>query len=185
MSEDRKTEAWYAARWLGAYFGSVWMGLPHALQTLSVLSGADFIFGVIAAAMEGRLKASIAFKGITKKMVVLAFAMAAHYGSKHLVKDGVDIGFDLGKVVALYYIVWEVISNVENLGLMGIRIPPTILRMVATLRHLQEQDTKETAASELRVLAKDVASELKGTAKKTAEKIVETAAQLEKRNPES
>lgn len=138
MNNSSKLDLLYGVRWLSATFMAVWFGLPHILQALVILSAVDMFFGVCAAIVQDvGFKPKIFFIGITKKLMVMVFAVIASIGTHHLIMEGYDVGFDAGKVVAFYYIVWEITSLIENMGLAGLPIPNQIKSLMSQLRKIQ------------------------------------------------
>jgi len=115
-----------------AFTGAVGAGAAHFLggwsgdiQTLCTFMVIDFISGLIVAAVfkksgkteNGALSSKVSFKGLCKKFMVLLFVVVAHFLDMYLgvtfIRSGIIIGF----------ITNELISIIENAGLMGITAP--------------------------------------------------------------
>lgn len=124
---------------IAAYLG----GWDTALQLLVIMMVVDYVTGFICAAVfhksrktkSGSLKSNIGFKGLCKKGVILCFVLIAHMvgqvvGSEY-VRDAVIIGFCVN----------ELISIIENAGLMGVPIPPPVKRMLDALQ-VEKEETK-------------------------------------------
>jgi toxin secretion/phage lysis holin len=117
---------------IAAIFGR-WDGLLTALICMVV---ADYLTGVIAAAIAGKLDSSIGLKGILKKIsifVAIAIAAIADYVT------GLH-GNPLRTAACLFYIGNEGVSIVENLGRTGLPIPDALKKLFARLK--SENDSK-------------------------------------------
>lgn len=100
-------------------------GWTMDIVTLCVFMAIDFITGIIVAAVfhksgkteNGTLSSKASFKGLCKKFVILLLVGIGHmldiYLGTAFIRSGVIIGF----------MVNELISVVENAGLMGITSP--------------------------------------------------------------
>ena len=109
----------------GAFIAYLFGGFTADLITLMLFMAIDFFMGLAAALIfhkstkteTSALSSAAAFKGIIKKIVVLMFIVIAQrldiYLGTAFIKDAALIGF----------IINELISIVENAGLMGITSP--------------------------------------------------------------
>lgn len=97
----------------------------YDLAALTVFAAIDYIMGIIVAAVfkkspktkSGRLSSEASFKGLLRKAVMFMFVVTAH------MLDGIlGVSFVRGAVIAGFS-VNEIISIVENAGLMGITSP--------------------------------------------------------------
>lgn len=110
-------------------------GFDAALITLCIFMVIDFLTGVIVAGVfkasskteSGALSSKVGFKGLAKKCMILLFVLIGTQLDivlkSHFVRDGVCIAF----------IANELISIVENAGLMGIVIPSPIRKALDML----------------------------------------------------
>ena len=111
-------------------------GLDMLLQTLVVFMVIDFFSGWIAAAVfscsskteTGKLSSSAGFRGIIKKsasllIVIIAVYLDALLGTGSLTRDAAIIGLSLN----------ELLSIIENMGQMGIKIPYPIVNAIDIL----------------------------------------------------
>lgn len=111
-------------------------GWSGAMTTLIIFMALDYITGIIVAAVfkksgkseTGGLESRAGWKGLCKKGVTLAVVLVAYrldllIGTEYI-KDAVVIAFCVN----------ELISIVENAGLMGIPIPDTITRAIDILK---------------------------------------------------
>ena len=113
---------------IGGYISYLLGGFTADLMTLILFMIIDFIMGVLVALIfhksakteTGTLSSSAAFKGIIKKTAELMFVVIAQrldiYLGSAFIKDAVIIGF----------IINELISIIENAGLMGITSPAIV-----------------------------------------------------------
>jgi len=107
------------------------LGEWDALTTvLACMMAADYLSGVIAAALEGRLSSQVGWKGVLRKVAMMLVILAA------ALADGVAgfAGHPLRTVTTLFYIGNEGISLVENLGRARVPIPRKLLSLFAQLK---------------------------------------------------
>jgi len=105
-------------------------GWTVALQALIVFIVFDYIVGVVVAGYKGELNSKRGFRGIAKKVLILAVVSMAH------ILDGVLVGDGnlLRDAVILFYIANEVISILESIGKTGLPIPAKLKNMVAIFK---------------------------------------------------
>ena len=132
---------------LGGAVASLLGGWSAALQYLVIAMITDYISGLVVAGVfhaskksqHGALESRAGWKGLCRKVFTLAFVVVARGVDVYLgidyVKDAVIIGFFTN----------EVISIVENAGLMGIPMPPIITKAIdlLTTRASGSDDKKE------------------------------------------
>ena len=139
-----------AAGALGSIITYLFGGWTEGMQTLMVLMVIDYLTGWIVAAVfkqskktaSGGLSSNIGFKGLCKKfvewMIVAAmFRLDILLGIKYL-RDLCIIGFALN----------EIISITENVGLMGIPLPPAVQKAIAIVNEKAGADKKEDEDNE-------------------------------------
>ena len=110
-------------------------GFDSTLTSLLLFMAADYITGIIVAGVfhksnktdSGSLKSVAGFKGLAKKCTILLFVMLAHRldmeTGENMFRDGVCFAFMAN----------ELISIVENAGLMGIKLPAIVERGIDIL----------------------------------------------------
>jgi toxin secretion/phage lysis holin len=113
----------------GATVGYLFGGWDALLQILLVFVCIDYISGLLASGVEGRLSSKVGFKGIAKKVMIFALVAVAHMidkalGESHIFRDSV-IFFYLGN---------ELISILENAGRTGLPVPDQIKSAVQVLK---------------------------------------------------
>ena len=122
---------------LGAVLSYLYGGWNALLGVLLAFVVADYLTGVAAAAVEGKLNSAIGFKGIAKKVGVFLVVAVAHLadtvlGDQSLIMDA----------AIFWYLANELLSITENAGRIGVPIPPVIARAVEVLRGKGEAEVK-------------------------------------------
>lgn len=121
---------------VGAAIAAAFGGWTPALTTLMILMCADYITGFIVAALfrnspkseTGGLNSDVGARGLAKKCVVILFVYIA------VRLDAVMGTTYLKDVVCIAYIVNELVSLIENAGLMGVPIPAPIVSAIDILK---------------------------------------------------
>ena len=121
---------------VGSLVASFFGGWDSSLSTLIIFMAIDFFTGLIVGGIfhksqkteTGALESRAGFKGLCKKIAMLAFVSVGYRldllnGSSYI-RDAVCIAFILN----------ELISIVENAGLMGIWIPDAIIDAIDILK---------------------------------------------------
>lgn len=118
--------------------------IPLAL--LIVMMSVDYISGVSAAYIRGELSSKTGLKGIIKKVgyigVVIVAAVMDWVLFSGLKGVGVDIemSYYLGLIVTIWLIINECISVLENLGEIGVPLPPFLIKAINKLKkHLEDK----------------------------------------------
>ena len=127
---------------VGGFIASQFGGWDAALTTLIIFMCVDYISGLIVAGVfhaskkseTGALESRAGWKGLIRKCFTLLFVLVAYrldlaIGVEYI-RDTVIIGF----------IANELISIVENMGLMGIPLPPIVTKAIDILTKKQEQE---------------------------------------------
>ena len=121
---------------MGSALVSVLGGWDTALATLIIFMAADYISGLMVAGIfkkspksnNGTLESRAGFKGLCRKSMVLLFV---------LIGDRLDLilGTDYVRTaVIIAFLTNELISLIENAGLMGVPLPAIITRAVEILQ---------------------------------------------------
>ncbi|ABO68104.1 Prophage LambdaBa01, holin, putative [Geobacillus thermodenitrificans NG80-2] len=90
----------------------------------------DYITGIVASAMEGKLSSQVGFRGIVRKLLIFVLTAAAHLvdlaigWNMHLIRDA----------IVFFYIANEFISIVENAGRAGVPIPAVLRKAIELLK---------------------------------------------------
>lgn len=105
-------------------------GLLYALIVFMVL---DYVTGIIVAIVKHELSSEIGFKGIAKKVLIMALVAVGHILDAYILGGG---AFCRSAVIG-FYIANEGISILENAGELGIPLPK---KLIAVLKQLKEKD---------------------------------------------
>lgn len=127
---------------VGSFVASLFGGWDAALTTLVIFMAIDYITGLIVAGVfhnsakteTGTLESRAGWKGLCRKGITLLIVLVACrldmvIGS-NFIKDAAVIAF----------IANEVISIVENAGLMGVPIPVVIIKAIDVLKSKAESE---------------------------------------------
>ena len=130
MLTNIRTVAITIAGILISLLSTLFGGLDMLLQTLVVFMAIDFFTGWVVAAVfkcsdkapTGRLSSAAGFKGMIKKamsltIIIIAVYLDAILGTVRLTRDAAIIALSLN----------ELLSIIENMGRMGIKIPYPII----------------------------------------------------------
>jgi len=130
-------------RWLCAVSGAVaaWLayllgGWDAALSIMFVAMGLDYFTGILCALMgkstkteTGTFKSSVAFAGLTRKMMMLVIVMVATLLDRLVGTEGVC------RIAAIgFYVANEGMSIIENANAMGVPFPQGLLDTLTRLR---------------------------------------------------
>lgn len=117
-------------------------GFDAALLTLVIFMSVDFISGLVVAGVfhksqksaTGALESKAGWKGLSRKCMTLLFVLIGHRLDLMLgidyVRSAVIIGFAAN----------ELISIVENAGLMGLPLPDAVIRAIDLLKDKSEEE---------------------------------------------
>lgn len=121
-----------AAAVCGFLFGE-FDGLMYALIAFMVL---DYISGVLVAIDQKELSSKVGFKGIAKKVIILALVAVGHILDTHVLGGGAVCR----SAVSGFYIANEGISILENATELGLPLPK---KLIDVLKQLKEDSDKE------------------------------------------
>lgn len=126
-----------AAGILGSGIASLFGGWDTALVTLVWFMAIDYVTGMLVAGVfhkspktpGGGLESRAGWKGLIRKGVTLLVVLVATrldllIGDNSFIRDAVVIAF----------VINETMSIIENLGLMGIRVPKVLTRAIEVLK---------------------------------------------------
>lgn len=124
------------------------------LIVLLVMMIIDYISGMSAAWREGTLNSKKGVDGIIKKVGYMALVAVA-MGVDYLIFSGftavnVSVGFEMlfGILVAVWLIINEMISILENLSRLGVPIPKFLTKAVKKLKITAEASGEKITESE-------------------------------------
>ncbi len=128
---------------IGAAIASFFGGWDAAMTTLIIFMATDYITGLLVAGVfkksekttNGGLDSRIGWRGLCKKGVVLLFVLVAY-------RLDLTIGTNyIRNTVIIGFIVNELISIVENAGLMGIPLPNVIKKTIEILQNKENEES--------------------------------------------
>jgi toxin secretion/phage lysis holin len=137
-----KTAVCSAVGTVGSVVAGLLGGWDMAIITLLLFMGIDYITGLVVAGVfhksnkskTGALESRAGWKGLVKKCVTLLFVVIA-------VRLDLMIGATyIRDAVCIAFIINELISIVENAGLMGIPIPTVITKSIELLKQKGDED---------------------------------------------
>ena len=125
---------------IGSFIARLFGGWTEDMITLVIFMTVDFVTGLIVAGVfhksskseGGSLNSRAGWKGLCKKCVTLLFVLVAHRLDVSLATDYIRTATIIG------FIANEVISIVENAGLMGIPLPEAITKAIEILKNKGE-----------------------------------------------
>jgi toxin secretion/phage lysis holin len=125
-----KTGAASVGAAVGFLFGD-WSILLGILLAFAVI---DYVTGMMASYVEGKLRSDIGFKRIPKKVMIFVLVAVAH-----LVDRAVGTNDIFRDATIFFYLANELLSIIENAGRMGLPIPEQIKQAVEILQGKSEK----------------------------------------------
>ena len=126
---------------IGSAVTTLFGGWSAGLTTLIIFMAIDYLSGLLVAGVfktskkseTGALNSNVGFKGLCKKGMVLLIVLIAYrldlmIGTNYI-RDAVVIGFCVN----------ELLSIVENAGLMGIPLPPILIKAIDVLMNREDE----------------------------------------------
>lgn len=126
---------------VGSFIAGCFGGWDASIITLLICMGIDYISGLVVAGIfhkskkseNGALESRAGWKGIFKKGMTLLIVIVAN-------RLDMQIGVTyIRDAVCIAFITNEVLSIVENAGLMGIPIPNVITKAIEVLKNKNDQ----------------------------------------------
>lgn len=130
---------------IGAFIAHAFGGWDAAIATLLIFMAIDYLSGLIVAGIfhaspkseSGSLESKAASKGLIRKgmalLVVLIGTRLDLILGINYVRDGIIIAFCVS----------ELISIVENMGLMGIKMPEPLVNAIDLLKRKEQPEKTE------------------------------------------
>ncbi|MHB8076907.1 phage holin family protein [Desulfosporosinus fructosivorans] len=121
---------------LGTILCSCLGGWDASLKVLIVLMVLDYVSGFLGAIKNKRVNSEIMFWGGIRKGLILAVVVVA------VLLDGmVGNPYPILRTLAIYfYVAREGISVTENLGILGVPLPPSVRRVLVQLQKEDDRD---------------------------------------------
>lgn len=129
---------------VGAVIAHFFGGWSSGLTTLLIFMTVDYVSGLMVAGVfhnspktdSGTLESRAGWKGLCRKCMTFVFVLVAHrldlVLNAHYIRDAVIIAFILN----------ELISIVENAGLIGLPLPEVIKRAIDILQSKANESGK-------------------------------------------
>lgn len=124
--------------WTGisTFFVCVFGGVDVAFKCLIVIMIIDYVTGVTANILN--LDSKVGFKGIAKKVMILALVAVGAQVDKCMGTDG----YMCRTIVTMFYIANESLSIVENSAKMGLPVPKKLIKCLEQLKGNDESEEK-------------------------------------------
>lgn len=120
---------------IAAVCGFLWGQADGLLYALIAFMAIDYISGVIVAIVRHELNSEVGFKGIAKKVLILALVAVGHILDVHVLGGGAVCR----SAVIGFYLANEGISILENAGELGLPLPK---KLIAVLKQLKDKEDK-------------------------------------------
>lgn len=104
-------------------------GLFYTLVAFAVV---DYITGICVAIRNRKLSSDVGSHGIAKKISIFVLVLLSHIIDRFLLGDD-DI---LSTVTTGFYIANEAMSIIENVGKVGLPLPPKLQDFLSLLKHV-------------------------------------------------
>ncbi len=115
---------------LGGWLGYALGGYDGFLYALIGFIAVDYCTGVMCAILDKKLSSIIGFRGIFKKVMILAMVGIAHAIDRNIIGTGESIRM----AIILFYLSNEGVSLLENAARIGLPIPEKLKEILAQLR---------------------------------------------------
>lgn len=113
----------------GAMIGYLFGGWSILLQILLAFVIIDYVSGLLASGVEGKLSSKVGFKGIAKKLMIFVLVAVGH-----LVDKAIGDGHMIQDAIIFFYLGNELLSILENAGRTGLPVPEQIKSAVQILK---------------------------------------------------
>ena len=113
----------------GGIVGWLFGGWSVLLQILLAFVFIDYVSGILASGVEGKLSSKVGFRGIAKKAMIFLIVAVGH-----LVDRAVGQGHMVSDAIVFFYLGMELLSITENAGRAGVPVPVQIKNAVEILK---------------------------------------------------
>lgn len=129
---------------IGGFISNLLGGWTSDMITLIIFMAIDFITGLLVAGVfkksnksdTGALNSKASWKGLCKKGLTFLFVIIAH-------RLDIELGINYIRTATIIgFIANELVSIVENAGLMGMPLPGVITKAIDILKDKSEGDTE-------------------------------------------
>ncbi len=126
----------------GSFVASLFGGWTASLTTLLIFMGIDYVSGLVVAGVfhqspkteSGALESRAGWKGLIRKFMILLFVLIGYR---------LDVAMGLAYIkdaVCIAFMANELLSIVENAGLMGLPIPAVVSNAIDILKKKGDHD---------------------------------------------
>lgn len=130
---------------IGSVIASFWGGLSASMQLLLLCIICDYVSGLVCAGVfhksnkskSGALESNASLKGLCRKGMILFVVLIGHYLDKALGSQYI------APAICYSFCANELLSIVENLGLMGVPYPQIIKNAIELLNTKGDNKDKE------------------------------------------
>ena len=129
---------------VGGFLAGLLGGWDGSLAALLIAMAVDFATGLLVAyhgksgkTETGGLSSGVSFLGLTKKIVVLLLVGLAVSLDAALDTPGV-----LRMAVVMFYVANEGLSIMENVALLGMKLPKALVSALETMRDKNDEENK-------------------------------------------
>lgn len=114
---------------VGAIVGYIFGEWSVLLQILLAFVIIDYVSGLLASGVEGKLSSKVGFRGIVKKIMIFVLVAVGH-----LVDKAIGDGSMIQNAIIFFYLGNELLSILENAGRTGLPVPEQIKNAVDILK---------------------------------------------------
>ena len=114
---------------IGAIVGYIFGEWSVLLQILLAFVIIDYVSGLLASGVEGKLSSKVGLKGIAKKIMIFVLVAVGH-----LTDRAIGGGSMIQNAIIFFYLGNELLSILENAGRAGLPIPEQIKNAVDVLK---------------------------------------------------
>ncbi len=120
----------------GGLLGFIFGGMDGILYALLAFIIIDYISGCLVAISKKELSSEIGFKGISKKIIIMALVGVANIVDLQILGQGSA----LRTATIFFYIANEGISILENAGQLGLPLPKKLVGILKQINTEEDND---------------------------------------------
>lgn len=120
--------------WIGYFVG----GVDGLMTALIIFMALDYLTGLMCAVADNHLSSALGFKGICKKVLIVALVGVAHIVDMHVIGNGNA----LRSAVLCFYLSNEGVSLLENAAHLGLPIPEKLKSVLEQLHNREDGEEK-------------------------------------------
>lgn len=139
-----KSGAAFGLKGIAAGVLSLWVSVPVALQILFILSALD----VVTALFSPKRSITITIRRVVMAMLLAATVFYVYALAK--TQTGINVGFDLGSAICMFYSVGEAINVAKNFSDSGVYFPPVVLTLLSKAEGITGAEKAEIDALALK-----------------------------------